>query len=419
MRSCYKKFTLVLLVALSVLAVASNINFVHAQLYSYTFQGPYFMNGYPANTNTVVCSLLWANNTRTSLTLSTGGTFTTSIGSSVSLYQVVWNSSSIQNYTSLIDFQQPASTQYIALYIPDPSAPSFPYTFVVTDFYGMTNPYLRMTINNASGTNNNIAEQISLNATSNPTFIMTQYYTYTLSFICDQGVFSQTFTAETTLSNSLIVLSGAFPQSNATVPTADATRLNDTLIGITYLDPDPLNIYDNIYVAITHQSGATTINDYSENSVGNSTTILWNAASSGVNYNVNVTSLVNGIPYIWVLNVPSSASANPWLGAWDWLGQSTPTMPYVTTGWPLGMTTYQIAELVGGIIIAFFLTIGSYRSSGATCIVTWVMSGFLIAFGWWGNGTTGALSAIPEFALSGFIAIMIQISESKDTVREV
>jgi hypothetical protein len=279
----------------------------------------------------------------------------------------------------------------------------------------MTNAYLEMQINNATGTLAP-AQQVSLSSTAFPTFLMTQYYTYTLTFICTQGTYSQQFTAENTLVNQLTVPALAFSQSNVTVPTANADRLNDTLIGINYVDPS--NKTSSGSVTITHQNGIATNNDYYTLSLGNSTTILWNTASPGVNYNVTVSSTIGTQPYLWVLIVPASASTNPWVGIWDWLGSSTPTMPYVSTGWPLGMTTYQIAELAGGIIIAFFLTIGSFRSSGATCIVAWVMSGFLIAFGWWGNGTVGGVSAIPEFALSGFIAILIQISEAKDTVRE-
>ena len=403
-------------------ALATQIHFASATTYSYYLQGPYFMDGSIGNlpggeNDTVICSLLWANNTRTSTTLSTAGPLSVIINSDISLYQVTWNSSSALNYTSLIDLQQPAASQIIGIYIPDPLLPEFQYTFTVTDFYGMTNPYLRMTVNNASGLNSAMAEQISLNSSSSPTFLMTQYYTYTLTFLCDQGTYSQTFTAETTLSNSLIVLAGAFPIANTTVPTADATRLNATLIGITYVDPSNTTTLGNI--TISHQSGSTTISDYTTIAISNSTTLLWNAATGGVNYNVNVTTIIAGSTYIWVLTVPSSATANPWLGAWDWLGSSTPTMPYVTTGWPLGMTTYQIAELVGGVIIAFFLTIGSYRSSGATCIVAWIMSGFLMAFGWWGNGVVGGVSAIPMFALSGFLAILIHISEAKETAREI
>jgi hypothetical protein len=416
-----KKSLTILLICLFIALALAPICSVNAQThtYYYNFQGPFFMNGEVVASGTnIVCNLLWDNYSVTNITLSYPGTFTVNLVSTVELTQVTWNASSALNYTSLIvlkPFDAFTITQWIIIYIPDPNLPFSQYTFPVTDFAGMTNPYLEMRINNATG-QVSPAQQVSLSAAGIPTFIMTQYYTYTLSFICDEGTFSQQFTAENTYVNQLTVPALAFTNLNVTVPTANADRLNATLIGISYIDPS--NLTSSGSIIITHQNGVSTINDYSSSTLGNITTILWNNAAPGVDYNVNISSTIDGQSYLWVLAVPSAAIANPWIGIWDWLGSSTPTMPYVSTGWPLGMTTNQIAELAGGIIIAFFLTIGSFRSSGATCIVAWVMSGFLIAFGWWGNGTLGGVSAIPEFALSGFIAIMIQISEAKDVARE-
>ena len=419
MRNLQKKLSITLIFLLCTLAVAANINFAKASTYNYQIIGPFYMNGTPDSSDTVVCNLLWSDFTTTQETLGLGFGVVT-IVSYVSLYQMTFNASSALNNTALIDFNKyvPSISGYenINVVVPNPSIPFSLYTFPVTDFAGMTNPYLEMSINNASGSTGP-AQQVSLSTTGSATFIMTQYYTYTLTFINGDGkTFSLQFTAENTFTNQLTVPSLAFTVLNTTIPTANADRLNDTLIGINYNDPSSLTSGGSI--TISHQNGASTINDYSVSTLSSSTILLWNAASIGVDYNVTVTSTINGQPYLWILNVPSSASANPWIGIWDWLGSSTPTMPYVSTGWPLGMTTYQIAEIAGGIIIAFFLTIGSFRSSGATCIVAWVMSGFLIAFGWWGNGTVGAVSAIPEFALSGFIAFMVQIAEAKDTVRE-
>jgi hypothetical protein len=426
-KHCNFKSKIIIFFLITVFAlttVASFVNVAEAQsLYAYEFQGPYYLDGSIANTNTVVCSLVWANFTSTSLTLSTSGPFTLYVYSNVALYQMTWNASDVMNATvgqGLRAFNTPTSSggqPIIYVYIPKPTSPFSLYTFSVTDFAGMTNAFLEMTINNQTNGASSISESVNLNSINTPSFIMTEYYTYTLTFICDQGSYSQQFTAENTLSNNLLVLAGAFPPLNGTVPNADVERLNSTLIGITYVDPS--NKTFSLSVVITHQSGATTIYDYTNFIPSNTLTILWNLADPSTSYNVNVTSNIAGTTYIWALVAPSSAASNPWLGTWDWLGSSVQTMPYVTSGWPLGMTTGDIGEIVAGLIILFFLSIGSFRSSGPICIIAWVMSGFLIAFGWWGNGTTGALGAIPEFALSGFIAIMIQIDEAKQVAREV
>ena len=39
----------------------------------------------------------------------------------------------------------------------------------------------------------------------------------------------------------------------------------------------------------------------------------------------------------------------------DSLGPNVNTMPYVTNGWPLGMTSAMIAELVAGAIVVLFV----------------------------------------------------------------
>lgn len=410
-------FAVALITLIGILTVFSFIDLSKEQLtYIYTIKGPFFMSGSPANTNTIICSLLWSNNTRTSTTLSTSGTFSETIYSAVELYQITWNSSSASNYTSLIDFipTTDIAPQLVYLYIPDPTLPFFQYTFPVTDFYGMLNPYLRMTVNNASGTSSSIAEQINLNTTSSPTFVMTQYYTYTLTFVCTQGTYSQPFTAETSFTNTLPVLAAQFPTSTSTSPTATVERLNSTLIGITYQDPS--NSTSSGSVAISHQSGAVTINDYSTSSFGNITTILWNNAIPTVDFNVNITAIINGVPYIWILAASESATTNPFTGIFDWLGQNTPTLPHIYTGWPAGMTSASIAEIVGACIVMLFLCVGSFRSAGACCIISWVIFGILLYMGWLGTITP---YTIPEFAFSGFVGLLIHFSEAKDTAREV
>ena len=115
--------------------------------------------------------------------------------------------------------------------------------------------------------------------------------------------------------------------------------------------------------------------------------------------------------------------ANPFLGVFDFLGQNVPTLPYTPTGWTGAngsqLSSGMIAELVGMAVIMLFLGIGSYRSSGEACIIAWLMSGILIYLGWWANGVTGGLAAIPSFAICGVVAIFIVIGEAKQVEREV
>jgi hypothetical protein len=90
-------------------------------------------------------------------------------------------------------------------------------------------------------------------------------------------------------------------------------------------------------------------------------------------------------------------------------------MPHVQTGWPQGMTSAQIGQIIGASIVMLFLCIGSFRSAGACCILSWIIFGILLYLGWLG---AVSIYTIPQFALSGVIALLVHFSEAKDTVRE-
>jgi hypothetical protein len=426
-----------ILVALMVIASFASLNKISATTYyHYNFAGPYYYDGSVPSTNqTVVASALWANGSRASFMVTV-----TSLGSTVStynltstnpVYQVIWNSSNTLNYTSVIDFQPTVTTYNINLYIPASTSPTWQYTFIPTDFAGTTNPYLMIGLS-TDGSTVHILQQADLSAVVEPVFVLAQYGTYTLNFICDQGTYSQQFTAQNIYSITLPILAGAFPTANITTPTVTVSRLNATMVGVTY--QDVLWQYGNttsgsgwatatplagetqwLYTLITHTSGTTVITDYTTNTTGNSQTILWNGADSAKNYDVNVTASINDVIYVWVLSAPSAPPANPFLGVFDFLGQHVDTMPYVTTGWPTGMTSENIAELVGSAIVVLFLCIGSFRSAGSCAILSWTIFGVLAYLGWLGIFDARSL---PMFAFSGVLAILMYMADQKETTRE-
>jgi hypothetical protein len=410
-----KQVATFLVLLLSVIVVASTFNLTQAASYSYQFYGPDWDTGGVATGNSVTCTMRWVNGSYYTFTLDAATYDSGVILSSSPVNQIFWNASSALNYTRFIHFQMdnPATTNVAWLWITNPSEPSGIYTFSVADFYGMSNAYLRTSLSD-NGVSQYLVEQVNLESAGTPSFVMQQYHTYTLTFLCDQGSYSQQFTAENTLSNSLIVLAGVFPVTNTSVPVADAQRLNATLIGVTYSDPASITTSGSII--ITHKSGVTTINDYGTNTITNSTSVLWNAAMAGTSYNVNVTATINGVQYIWMLSVPEQAGTNPFDGKFDWLGQNIPTMPHVQTGWPEGMTSTQIGQIIGASIVMLFLCIGSFRSAGACCILSWIIFGVLVYLGWMGAVTP---YTIPQFALSGVVALLVHFSEAKDTVREI
>jgi hypothetical protein len=412
-----KAFAVAIVLLIVILALAPALSNVEAQTYySYTFHGPYWDTGYIASGNTILCQVLWMNSTAWSFSLNADNiTYpdTLSFASSSKISQISWNDSSTLNFTRRIVFPNTTTTANELLRITNPTSPAAIYVFPVTDFFGMINPFLRVSHSDNGINDLYLVEQVDLSAAGTPSFVMQQYQTYTLTFICSQGTYSQQFTAENTFTNTLAVLSGMFPTANVTQPTAFVERINSTLVGVSYIDPS--NTTSGGSVLISHQSGLLTVSDYVNSNLGNITTILWNVATAGVSYNVNVTATVNGVTYIWMLVAPEEASANPWLGVFDFLGQNTATMPHVQTGWPEGMTSAQIGEIIGACVVMLFLCIGSFRSAGACCMLSWIIFGILIYMGWIGVVTP---YMIPQFAFSGFIGILIMLDEAKSVARE-
>ena len=391
----------------------------------YTFQGPYYDNGLIDTSDTATITLYWENGVITTYDLTyPAGISGLSKNTNAPITSVTWNASSTQNFTRKIDmFPQ---SQTVRIFVPNPSTPSQLYTFPVVDYSGMTNAYLQTRVSIGGGATY-VVEQANLDTANVPSFTLQQFQTYIMTFVCDQGTYTQQFTSGTTYSNNLIVPSNVFQTTNTSYPIADAERVNETEIAIVYIDPSLSTL--GVNVSITHQFGSTTINDYTvTNNLGNSQTILWNSADPQTSYTVTVsasisnTSSAYGTNPTWTFTVPITAPTNPWLGVFDFLGQNVNTLPYTPTGWTTAsgaqMTPGTIAEIVGISIIILFLCVGSYQSSGAACIICWIMSGFLIYLGWWANGVVGGVGAIPSFVLCGFVAILVHINEGKDTARE-
>lgn len=374
--------------------------------YQYEITGPFYDDGSVA-TGTVECLIMWVNGSLYNFNLTGDGvtTQTEYINSTTFAYQIQWVASSIYNYSRIIDL----FPEYEALniYIPDPDKPFFLYSFDVIDFGANTNAFLQTSIS-TNGTDNYVVERLNLNATNTPTFVMQQYTTYTLSFICDQGVYVQTFTAMQTFSNNFIVPASVFPSSDVAFPTVTIDRLNSMMIEIIYVDSS--NSTSNVSIIIEHDD----ITDYTLELSYNNIDILWNEAEEVMNYYVSVTAVINGTEYLWVLPASYADVSNPWLGVFDFLGINIDTLPNIYMGWPDGIGSSQIAQFVAAIIITVMLGIGSYRNAGASCVMAWIMGGVMFAIGWWNGGLAqSGVSAIPEFALALFLSIVVAIHEGK------
>jgi len=288
------------------------------------------------------------------------------------------------------------SFEELWVFIPSTEEPAYNYLFTITDFYGMIDPYLQTTINVEGA--QRIVERRSLATTDSVTFLLTQWHRYGLTFVCDQGTYSQEFLAESVFSNNLVVLAGAFPVANVSIGiAATAVRTSDSTITVTYADSNEMTI--SLYMEISHRSGGTDILDYSSTTTGSSQTLTWTDAVAEWDYDVYLEAYRSDNTYIWNLPVPSlSTSSNPFGGLISALG----TFP----------TGFNADQIPAAIIIVGVLAIFSVYSSTAGIALSIIVAGVLGVLGFFVISATNLVFA-------GFVAIMAHIGESKKTEREV
>lgn len=393
-----KKSAILLFVILALSLVAFLPSQVKATTYTYTIIGPYYEAGAVAP-KYVSGGIVNSNGTVQYWNVSgVGGTAQTKVlgtYATPALY-IAWNVTTVANATKrYYFFLSSATSDTVNIMIPLATFPYFNYQFIVADFYGMTNPYLQTTTT-VNGTTWIVERQPLL---ASPTsFIMQQYQVYGLQFVCTQGTYSQSFTAENTFSNSLAVLAGAFPTSPyGNELYAYAERLNGSNIQIQYADPSNSTIW--LYIEIYHSIGSYQITDYTLNTTGYSYNQLWVMGNSLLDYTVLVQAYVYGQEYDYSFSCPGpTTGTNPWIGLLDSLGS-----------WPPGLEPSQI---IATAIILAFLCIGSYASVDVGCVLAWLATGILVVLGWY-------TIAIPNFVFAGFVTFLVIFAHAKKTEREL
>lgn len=359
--------------------------------YQYIFQGPYYDDG-ALSSDTITATAYYVNGNPYTFSLK-GPNAATTINAALPLTSITWNDSSSANYTRLISFPttQPA-IQNLRLFITDPNKPSTLYTFPLIIFTGITNAYLQVKTS-VSGASY-IIEQRNVSSTGSPSFVMQQYQTYTLSLTCDQGIYTQDFTAENIFSNNFILTSGSFISNTTAAPTASAARTSSTALTVKYLDPNATTTW--LYVQITHLAGGNTIIDFTDNQTANTYTTT-QTVDNATDYTVQIQTYRDGTITEWDIPCPVTSGSNPFAGLFNYLGT-----------WPAGIDP---AQIVAAVIIMLFLAIGSYGSAGVSCILSWIITGILMAIGWFTMGG-------PLFVFAGILSILVVLDESKKTARE-
>lgn len=288
------------------------------------------------------------------------------------------------------------SFEEIWINIPSTEEAATYYAFTITDFYGMTNPFLQTTIN-VDGVER-VVESRDISTTSVVTFLFTQWHTYGLKFICDEGTYTQQFLAESVFANNIQVLSGAFPIADIALGLdAWCNRTSGTNIEVYYADNNEATI--SLYMEITHRSGTTDILDYSSTTTGSSQSLTWTDAAAKLDYDVYLEALRSDNTYIWHLQAASlTANTNPFAGLLETLGT-----------WPTG---FNPAQIPAATIIVAVLAIFSVYSATVGIVLALIIAGVLSVLGFFVVGVT-------NLAFAAFVAILAHLGESKKTEREV
>lgn len=380
--------------------------------YTYILRGPYYDNLQLATGQDAEIAFFWSNGSWDIIDLYTGGAeANVTMTSDNPATRMVWNASSVLNATRVYEFTNETSFN-IRICIVSSLTPVRNYAFSVTDFTeSMTNAFIQTQL--VYGAYAFTVESRNLNTPNAITFVMAMYGTYRINIRCDQGTITQDFVAENQYLTTTTIPVLQFPTANVSIPTLYAERTNSSTITVTYVDPSSTTSW--LYYNITHLQGATTILDYEYNNTGSTQTSYWAEADADKSYTVSATASYSGSTLSWILATSQPAPSNPFLGIFDFLGKNIGTLPSVFTGWPNGINSAQIAQLIGAAVITMFLGIGSYRNAGASCIMAWIAGGIMFALGWWNGGASqSTVSALPLFGLAGFLSILIAMHEKKE-----
>lgn len=384
----HKLLAILAVTAIVFCSFSAIINPVKAQGLDYEFIGP-LMDGTDD----------WAYGDVATLTLtSIDGTIYThdlapDVGwhfTSAQLATVSWNASAVDNATRIIDFLPTETSGTFNIHIANPDLPTSYYLFTFTDYFGMTNPYVGIYTSEPSDLT--LQERHNLVTSNTVPFYLRQFYTYYIDVICDQGSYSIPFRTGAVFSQSISILAGSFGSNNYASSNASATRSSGTTIDFTYYNPNSTTTKD--YVSVFHYSGTTEVQDYSatKTSSANSYSGTITVGDESLNYYTKIVATEIGVNKTWIIPCPAlTTGQNPFVII-DKLG----SIPGV-----------DLTQLIPLALISLFLAVGSFKSTGASCIFAAIAAGFFVVMGWYVLSTWFIGFAI-------FLGVLTYIAERKE-----
>jgi len=369
---------------------------------AYTITGPYYENGNLVDGNVNV-TLSYTNGFSEVYNLdgSDGSADTVSFSLIYTPYSFNWQTTDGANYTRLF-YLGSAGSSALNLYLPSNTSEAQIYQFTISDYAGMTNPYISIT-KNLNGTTYLIERKpITVSVVS---FVMEQWSTYNILLECDEGSYSVPFSAESSFYTNINAAPLMFdvPDTSGNF-TAYSQAYNETVIRTQYVDYDDTTTSLNI--TIFHGVGgdltvdsSTVIANFNTTYISTQYTSDWTSRDSEENYVVFIIATRDNATYSWRYMILASTPSSPFVGIFDFLGD-----------WPNGVDP---AQVIGGVLVVFGgVAVFSYMGTGAGCAFSWIIAGILAVMGWF-------TISVPMFVFAGFITVLIYIDEAKKTAREL
>lgn len=369
---------------------------------AYTITGPYYENGNLVNGNVNV-TLTYTNGFSEVYNLDGSDASADSISFSLAYtpYSFSWQTTDGANYTRLF-YLGTAGSSALNLYLPSNTSEAQIYQFTISDYAGMTNPYISIT-KNLNGTTQLIERKpITVSVVS---FVMEQWSTYNILLECDEGSYSVPFSAESSFYTNINAAPLMFdtPDTSGNF-TAYSQAYNETVIRTQYADYDDTTTSLNI--TIFHGDGgdltvdsSTVIANFNTTYISTQYTSDWTSRDSEENYVVFIIATRDNATYSWRYMILASTPSSPFVGIFDFLGD-----------WPNGVDP---AQVIGGVLVVFGgVAVFSYMGTAAGCAFSWIIAGILAFMGWF-------TISVPMFIFAGFITVLIYIDESKKTAREL
>ena len=373
--------------------------------YTYQLYGPYYEDGSVLH-GIVNVKMYQTDNSTYSFILNGTSGFADSkvIYLSKPAQYFTWNiSSGDLNYSRVYDVMDSTHLDTIHLTVPDINDPYNIYQFTISDFFGMSDPFLEASINVNGQTW--VTERRALTVAT-PSFTLSQWHSYALTFRCNQGVYSQSFSAESTLTTNLLVLPGAFPTNTLTSVTTNAYRINGTSIQASYLDPSLNTTWINF--VISHIDNNNIIIDFNQTVPSSSYTLTWNYADASFDYTVEMKASYAGT--ICTYDYPCGtvlSSSNPFGVFTNLFG----SLPLYWQGGFMVYANFDLTQLVAIALIMLALCVGSYFSMTLGCGLSWAVGLFLAWAGWW-------QASVGPLILGGITVGLIIWVEAKKKERE-